>query len=410
MRFLSLFLAFFGVLAAPPAAWAGPYGSGPFSSGPPSSSAASSAGSSPFGAAAAVEPISINAETPAKLKALLAQYPAVRVKMGVSPGNGHQDAARRMIERLRDLGFEGRVQLVYADSNAEKLELLVPGFDKTKLDLQIVNSKNLGAVEFVAESKAAPHIKAERMPLGLSAAADEFSRGGQNGAFNVDTFLQLQPRRWAFKTSRREIRFGDEKPVDLQHLWNLGSAVKSEPVGEWDSFLSKELALAPPGIREKEEGLKLLLKQNADLLPAYSIDYTGHPDKILSEVMKGVKQAAADHPQRFTKPILLPVFTEFKTETERAATIAAMKDLGIEAVNVKAADLAARLSSAKPGEILFVEVGKVPPAVFENIFKEATLPVILEGKNLTNTMVDSGKPFLNILGNIDDIKPELFKD
>jgi hypothetical protein len=126
--------------------------------------------------------------------------------------------------------------------------------------------------------------------------------------------------------------------------------------------------------------------------------------------MKGVKQAAADHPASFDKPILLPVFTEFKTEAERAGTIAAMKDLGIESVSVKAPDLAARLAATKPGEILFVDVGKVPPAVFENIFKEATLPVILEGKNLTNTMVDNGKPFLNILGNIDDIRPELFKE
>jgi hypothetical protein len=79
-------------------------------------------------------------------------------------------------------------------------------------------------------------------------------------------------------------------------------------------------------------------------------------------------------------------------------------------VNVKAIDLGAHLQAARAGEILFVEVGQVPPPVFEGLFKKATLPALLEGKNLTNAMVDAGKPFLNILGNIDDIKPELFAD
>jgi len=351
----------------------------------------------------------VPADAGARIKALLNRYPAVRVKMGPSPGSGHQQAGLRMIQRLRELGFQGRVQLIYNDSTGAKLGYLVPGFRQEELGLQTVDSPTLGKLELIAESKAAPYIQAEKMGLGLSGALDQRYRLGQNEAFNVEASLQLQPRRWAHRESLREIRFGDEEPVSLQHLWNLGAGVKEEAIKDWPAFLEKELANSSAPIKEKLGGLRTLMGADADLLPAYSIDYTGYPDQIMTEVMKGVKRAVTDHPERFTKPIVVPILTEFKSEGQRTWVDTAMGRLGHRMVNVKAEDLAAQLSAAKPGEILLVEVGQVPPPVFEGIFKseKATLPALLEGKNLTNAMVDAGKPFLNILGSIDDIKPEL---
>lgn len=362
-------------------------------------------------------PVGWAAEPPsAEIAEFLRTIPAIRVKVEMAPGNGHQTANLRLVQRLRELGYQGRVQMIYDDGVAPKFRTLIPGFNEAEKGLQRVTVPKLGELELVAQSQAAAVVKAEKFPITFSGARDAPVHAGPQAMFNTDHYVQLQPWRWTAKPGNRQLRptreihlMGDQA-IPLDNLWQLGAAVESEPVTNWASFIEREMAAAPAPVREKAAGLQTLVsaRERADWLPAYSIDFTNHPDQIMEEVMGGLKKAIAENPATFNKPILVPVLTEFKTPEQRAALETAMQAMGIGSVDVRAGELGARLASAKPGEVLLVQVGQLPPPVFEAMFKEATLPALLEGKNLTQTMANAGKPFLNILGDIDDIKPELF--
>jgi len=318
-----------------------------------------------------------------------------------APGSGHQSANLRMIQRLRELGFNGRIQVIYEDGVASKLSFLVPGFNSADLALQRIDSKELGAVEFVAQSQAAEALQ-ERMKVTFSGARDEATSAFHRHKMNSDYFVQLQPKRWFIRGAERGIFTEGKKEVHrLDHLSGLGPLTFT---GEAQTLAEQvEKVKLVPG---KGEALAQLLKAspNFDWMPAYSIDFTKDPEDLMETIVKGVR-AAAKSP-KFKQPIVIPILTELEPfEAEEFSQ--SMKKIGAPVTDLLDPNLTAKIARGKPGEVFLVQVGRLPPQAFDAVISRATLPVILEGKNLTQSALERGLPFLNVTGSLTDIQPEL---
>jgi hypothetical protein len=85
-----------------------------------------------------------------------------------------------------------------------------------------------------------------------------------------------------------------------------------------------------------------------------------------------------------------------------------MTNLKSSMLKVSDRRLEEKLAKAKPGQVIPVYVGRLPAEVFDSVISRATLPVVLEGKNLTQQAMERGLPFLNVTGSLKDIEPELF--
>ncbi len=69
----------------------------------------------------------------------LTNIPLIRVPVVQAPGLGHQSAAVTVVTRLRQLGYQGHIQVVYENSAvAEKLTRLMPPFNYSKTDAQSI--------------------------------------------------------------------------------------------------------------------------------------------------------------------------------------------------------------------------------------------------------------------------------
>lgn len=352
----------------------------------------------------AAEP-SFSDESRNEIQHLLEEIPAIRVHMVSAPGNGHQSANLRMIQRLRELGFKNRIQLIYQAGASEQLEYLLPGFSPKQKSSQNLNTKELGAIELIAEENAKSALE-EKMKLTLSAALDGADKSYEfhRHKMNTDYYVQLQPRLWTENAAKRGIFVtGHDKMHPLQHLSNLGPltvSARSETLDEQIARIKK--------VPEKGAALSELLKikPKIDWMPAYSIDFTENPEGLMQKILQSLRKAAEQ--PKFDKPIIIPILTEFEKE-EIQIFASAMEKINIAYHQLKEPELLSKIAQAKPGEIILVQVGRLPSEAFDMVISHATLPILLEGKNLTQAALERGLPFLNVTGSLVDIEAELKK-
>lgn len=331
----------------------------------------------------------------------------VRVEVVVAPGHGHQSANVRLIQRLRELGFAGTVEVLYHENSARQLMTLIPGFDPWKTE-QLILSKSLGRLELSSfEEFRKARDRHPVVELGFSAAADMPSSLYDYRALRVRHLVHLQPRNWVRRSSERRLWVDHEGPrlFDLSHLYRLGTTTTPP-----DPTADLEVLLEPLRNAHGKNFFRALFREapRLDIMPAYSIDFTEKPEKVMDMVLGGLRHAMESHPERFTRPVVIPIFTVFRDEKLRASFDASLRAQGVQVLQVTGSAAAPRLASLGPREVLAVHVGATPPPLFEAVVGRATLPVLLEGKNLTQLSLDHGLPFLNLIGSQRDIDQELY--
>jgi hypothetical protein len=179
---------------------------------------------------------------------------------------------------------------------------------------------------------------------------------------------------------------------------------------DWETLLKADLA-ASSALSFKADSLRELIRHfdSADIMPAYSLDFPFAPDQLMEKIIGGLQLAANKEPTLFKKPVIIPIFTEFKDKKKLEAFSKKLNELGVTYLDVTSSELSSTLHSMKGPQIVAVQIGAMPPRIFEAIFAKATLPALLEGKNLTNTMIDLRLPFINVTGSGVDIENELLK-
>lgn len=332
----------------------------------------------------------------------------VRVEVVVAPGHGHQSASIRLIQRLRELGFKGIVEIVYRENSARQLFTLIPGFDPWKATHSLT-SKTLGSLEFIPYKEFVKDKERPVRELGFSAASDMPSSIYDYKSLKVKNLIHIQPRNWVHRASDRRIWIpgaSDWAPrqFDISHTYRLGTITRPPELTNLEVMLDQI---------ENENGKKFFRSffqhaPNLDVMPAYSIDFTEKPERVMEMVLGGLRSAMDSTPERFQKPIVIPIFTVFKDAPSRESFDEFLRREGVRVYQVTGSAVSSRMGEIGPREVVAVHIGATPPPLFEAVVSRATLPVILEGKNLTQMALDHGLPFLNVIGNQKDIDQELY--
>ncbi len=312
------------------------------------------------------------------LAQLLRSLPLVRISIPNAPGNGHQAVGALIARRVRELGFTGRLEILYPPAVKSKLDVTLRGFDTNGPDAQELPALGAHAV-------AASGGPLERVPLGIVAASD-------SGApdLNADVTVSVQPFGWRAPAVRMEGR--------LRHYRSMKNTVIAQrppAPTDLDAFIEDQFG-GSQRMREKKESVRALVRHlgQVELLPVYGM--SDHP-AVLGTLLNGIAIAQDRQPTAFHGGVLVPIFSHVSSfDLGRAVGSLPKQVRGrVRVVFVKEPDaVETELRAARTDEILLVQVGGVPQEVFEYFYSKETLPGTVAGVNAQNMMLSFGLPYL----------------
>ncbi len=351
------------------------------------------AAAAPVPLAAALEPAALAPlpEAAASVMQAANALPVIRVYFAREPGFGHQSATLAAARRLRELGYEGRLEAVFDNSGADlpgKLAALLPGFQPEDVRRQTIPSLGMTVESHVTlERRAAP-----RVPLAIT-GGDDWGSHGRFDRLRADTYLRLSPNGWASgdKVYRGEKVAAEEVAGPTRVLYTpSGPDAAREALGTLESAAA-----------EKAQGLRTLLDALPanNLWPVYGLAFMSEDE--LHDAALGVVLAQQRNPELFGgRGVVAPLLLDSRRKVDQVFHMADERLEGrLRRASIDDPNLLFELNGLKLGELLFLETGPVPPAVFEHLFAKATVPPTLEGKNAAALAGLLGIPFLPVRPN-----------
>jgi len=389
-----------------------------------------------------------------QLRQYFAQIGEIRVFVSGSPAFGHAASTVAILKRFIALGFAKKIQVVYHKGldptrpTAQKLEILLPGFNQKTPDASItISSQGMNAVvSFVSlddELEPKPFAISggwdEAMPInmfGKSIATPTFEK------LKVDWLVVLQPYSWTaqsgafFKQTPNPSYIGlDGLGKQLPNFVNLGYYRPDPEVSEKDWQLYLEL----PTLKEEARGRikfakaivdALAKKQDIDLCPVYGIADVASDSKTIVKVPSWT--------------VLFNLISSMHSVQKRAAIVLVLADLkpdnyeNLEKAingspstlqlnehlqkyiaehlhgkvkvfpNLKTADdLELAIKNLQTDEILVLSIPGLPPDIFDLFYKLATYPSVFEGAGTAGMIVNLNKPYFRLTGPNQQLYPKL---
>jgi hypothetical protein len=408
--------------AAPSPGDAPVQGAAPSIGAPPAQSAATSGSAADAAPGIAAAPIAAPVESGAVLPEIehLNRLGAVRLYFAPAPGFGHQMATLSLARRLRDLGYRGELEAVFAmdeknpgepaqyASVSRKLAELLPEFDPNEAADQFIPSLRMSV-----RSQASFEASHERMPMGMTGGADKDRSYASE--LDTDRFLRLGPMDWT-KYADHVLAPGEDEGSAVPG--NADRTLLYRPAGPEDIHDGFFAGLDPSKYAEaKRDGLALLAREARarDVLPAYGLTFLGGAG--LHRLALAVSQALDRRPDLFRGrgvivPLLLDVpdmarsvqslvdrLPEFSLPKDRLEALKRANTrlrARFQFASITDPDLGSTLDALVAGDILFLKTGPVPPPFFEWLFANATMPPTLEGKNSMNLARLLGIPYVPV--------------
>ncbi len=320
------------------------------------------------------------------------EIPKIRVYISNAPGMGHQSASVIVMRRLRQLGFQGQFQVVYNDSVANKLPTLLPGF---KPSVQGPQSLPDLKIELISESQFFAQTNIEQVPFAVTGADDNRSHLTP-AKLRADAYLLMEPLGWGDSYFFE----GTNPPKVLTDIRSMGYYFETDTSS--DSIERSLQALERDGFTEKAHGLQVLLNADAKFGAIYGV---GKISIMTVKLRMWVESlAAAARSKKLDRPLILPIISP-QNEYERLTLEMELKrisfpksvrpETAIQSLDISDPQLSDRINQLKKGQILLVQVGRVPQNIFESFFEKSTLPVLVAGKNAMNLAQNLGKVYIN---------------
>ncbi|MDD5657979.1 MAG: hypothetical protein PHF00_12080, partial [Elusimicrobia bacterium] len=320
----------------------------------------------------------------------LRQFATIRIGVDKAPGNGHQAVSITVARRLRQLGFEGRLEVVYHPETKDKLEYLLPGFDPAGPAIQELPAAGVTAVshDFLDSGDFG------RVPLGLLGAGDRSPQW-----LNVDRLLTIEAFDWGPAT----LQFREERGK-LDASWKVNLGLRDLPLAldipnpeDADEFVSSRMSGAPE-LRAKVPGL-VRIAESADrveTMAAYGLSYYDGWKKLL-QLLRGALHAQRARPESFRGGVIVPIFSRIGEAQMKKLELAIQGDGALRGrvwrADIGDPDIVRRIDGVKKGDILLVRVGPAAQEVFEFFFSRSSLPPAVAGSNGINLMLAARKPF-----------------
>jgi hypothetical protein len=298
------------------------------------------------------------------------------------------------LQRMRELGFEGRFEVVYDNYAKEKMDIVLPGFDTGGPDEQEIpeaGARAIGFDRFRRESRSG------NLPFAVIPAADSPpspSRLGVSHALVVEPFLWSRP----FLSGP-----GDQVIPSLRSsLTDIPAHYRLPDPGDPARFIQEQCSKSSR-FRNKAPGLAALAAKMAgrDLLPVYD-NPEKNAIKKLEALLGGLLRAQAKNPEAFRRGgIIVPVFWPMEDFQMRNLRLRMESDPAwggrVRVRGISDPDLSGSLDSLSRGGVLVVPAGNIPRRVFEWFYTRASLPATGAGVNAQNLLGLVGKPFFYTL-------------
>ncbi|MGE0763031.1 MAG: hypothetical protein AB7N80_07115 [Bdellovibrionales bacterium] len=323
----------------------------------------------------------------------IAALPIIRLVIDNSPGAGHQAASAMVYQRLRELGYQGQVEVLYAAATKERLGFLFPFFNSEGADDQNLPDLKLRFVS-MDYFQAAPE-RFTSVPLALAGASDHPHTSPAH--YRAAMLLMVQPWKWVYPPSltieaadvpRRTQILDSIKNRPL--IQNLPSLEVRESFWSGQTGFNLDLSAKLPALRAMAEAVP-----RAELAPAY-----GHFMESGQALLYAVGFLAAHQrePTLFDRGMVMPVFNYLDSyeQVRVAQKLEKSPHLRgrVDVLSVSNPAWIERLKNLGPGQVLIVQVGPAPKAIYEYLHLMATLPPVVEGRNSMNLMHLIGKAYL----------------
>jgi hypothetical protein len=367
----------------------------------------------------------------------LNRFPIIRVFIPVAQGRGHQSATMSLVERIRALGYSGKIQIIYQEGfsrlaeekakkidNSAKLGLLIPGFDPKKSPNAVQEIQSLGLI-VMSESQFAELQKkkdeiANHVQLGFTGAFDDGHEELREKAktipeqLGVDHFQQFQPLDWRPEDGHRGVRTiktDDIKPsvaLESSRLGYVYPDVKPQGMSDNDFFIY-ELS-HNPNYKGEIEAVQRILDAPGGKMAVHSMAVYGVTTGVTSQqavmamiaLVDGVMYA--QDKAKMQKGVVIPFIGNLadparyageenphlqaeaiqKEDIQHFDAIRNEAGNRVKVVNVSADFKVAigTIQSVRAGEVLIVQFpNKLPKKIFDFLFARTTLPNASEGAN-----------------------------
>jgi len=339
----------------------------------------------------------------ARVGRFLDHVAGIRIGVQSASGFGHQSAAVAALEQVRDLGYDGPIQVVYDGGAASKLPKVLPGFLERGGPVQRLELDGKPVVcvhqEYFAKHPPKPDAG---LLIGLVGACDRDGTGWLD-KLSVDSAVVLQPFDWGTEEDRTiEVRGRRSEPLMLP-----SSSTYIYDVAGVDGLGGRRAAIQAfvahqarldPSFRDRAPAMTAMLQGvqsgGLDLMPVYGLHQSGfHSDEIDPRVSLNNLIGGVRHAQRAegaaAKPAVLCVIGDVDDALPPL-------DPKIKAIRADAPDAAKMIAELRADETLVLYAGRLPQGVFRQSCKLATLPTIMEGANTANLMQMLGKPYLSV--------------
>ncbi|MCP3102302.1 hypothetical protein LZ198_25865 [Myxococcus sp. K15C18031901] len=347
-----------------------------------------------------------------KVMQVLRYAKEIRIGVQSSKAHGHASAGVSCLDRIIDLGFEGRIVVVYEDGCAAKLVDLLKGFNPEAEGQTLTyrgNKVALYSLSLFGSSEGWGPRQSDA--VGIVAAADHHLEEWPQ-RLRTDVVLVLQPFDWGERHLVSEVLGFGANTVPMPGLptyflrqdWRTKVMPGKSPSALRNFLMSQRNerfdTLRAGGL---EQVLRLQSQKQLLMLPIYGLHWYDawkvdiSPQSVLLNIVGAsiaLRQMLANHRVNPVPSIAICIFGE-TTATSQEAVEEIAKILGNP--KVRRVSLKAVLSDTfdRPG-IYVVECGFAPTDVFRYVMTQSLLPVFVEGANSVNDAHQLGMPYLSV--------------
>lgn len=324
------------------------------------------------------------------IQAFLRSQQIIRVIVTNSPGLGHQAASANIIDRIRELGFTGEIQVLYDLQMLTTLRRVLPSpylhggveeFDPI-LNIRYVRFPfpELGPNADAASNSNVPEIvRSQRVPFAITGGDD---RKNRPEAVNSDYILRVWPQHWANVTI---LGRSPSLRLMLRDSRDLPLALRLTFSARWPQFINEQYAQV--GASEgQRNSLIALTDGNFDLVPYYGNHYGAERSSIrtIVDYARALQAARMRLPGEASRPGIVCVFNPLDP-TQAAGLMDSLAALpsspAIQFIDARDASAPRQLRALHPTDVAVVLVTPVPRHVFERIYFESRWPGVVEGRN-----------------------------
>jgi hypothetical protein len=219
----------------------------------------------------------------------------IKIEGGRANGYGHLSMGLTVMERLRNLGFNGKFEVIFSDEGLQKLADMLPELSKLTTR-QIVPQLN---AEFISDSYFLRHKKEfEQVSLAVVGAADY----GVPNNLKARTLIVVQPYLWDYSippsVNGESMAKFNEMPISLDLKEN-------DPIPQLLLEKHQERQLVQKLLALKEVSAS---RDRFEIAPAYGLSAYSGTDKLL-RLINSIERVYQDHPGVLKKRTVFTVFS-----------------------------------------------------------------------------------------------------